>query len=304
MQNRTTAVLNVKESPLMRTNRTGTQSGFALVLALLALLLLTFLGLTLAVTTSTELQIATNYRWSEQARYVAEAGIEAGKVMLRETITWENLLPAPRLATWDGGTAPADHAYDPRPDVRDFENWECDGKGGGIGYGRVLDGSALGGGTAVPQQYISNFGGQTLTGAFTLWVRRPLHYLPDGTITDWGGTGNFGPLVGMPGDNTNLVLVAEGMAPFTGMGTSASQQTMMGRAKATYIIEVALSKTPPVLAGCDAPYSGQAGKGADGANNSKCERLGGNAMDVAARGSDSTNSTAGGGGGITETNSR
>lgn len=287
----------------MRTNRSmhGTQSGFALVLALLALLLLTFLGLTLAVTTSTELQIATNYRWSEQAKYVAEAGIEAGKIMLRETISWENLLPAPRLATWDGGTPPTSALPGARTDIRDYENWECDAKGGGVGYGRVLDGTALGGGTAVPQQYISSFGGQTLSGAFTLWVRRPLQYLPDGTMIDWGAAGNFGGLI-MPGDNTNLILVAEGMAPFTGgMGTSAAQQTMMGRAKATYIIEVALSQAPPTLSGCDAPYSGQQGKGADGANNSKCERLGGNAMDVAARGSDSSNL---GGGGIQETDAR
>ena len=43
------------------------ESGFALVLAILSLMLLTFLGLTLATTTSTELQIATNYRWSQQA---------------------------------------------------------------------------------------------------------------------------------------------------------------------------------------------------------------------------------------------
>ena len=295
MQSRNIAVLNVKESPLMRTNRSvqGTQSGFALVLALLALLLLTFLGLTLAVTTSTELQIATNYRWSEQARYVAEAGIEAGKVMLRETISWENLLPTPRLTTWSGATAPTGPYAAPRPNIRDFENWECDGKGGGLGYGRVLDGTALGGGTAVPQQYISQFGGQSLSGAFTLWVRRPLHYLPDGNIADWGGSGNFGPLVGMPGDNSNLILVSEGMAPFTAVGASAQQQAMIGRSKATYIIEVALSQTPPVLEGCDAPYSGQAGKGADGANNSKCERLGDNAMDVAARGSNSSGSLQG-----------
>jgi hypothetical protein len=291
MQSRTIAALNVKESPLMRTNRSthGTQSGFALVLALLALLLLTFLGLTLAVTTSTELQIATNYRWSEQARYVAEAGIEAGKIMLRETISWENLLPAPRLATWDGATSATGPYVAPRTGIRDYENWECDDKGGGMGYGRVLDGTNLGGGTAVPQQYVSQFGGQTLSGAFTLWVRRPLHYLPDGTMIDWGAPGNFGGLI-MPGDNTNLILVAEGMAPFTSMGTSAQQQTMMGRAKATYVIEVALSQAPPVLSGCDSPYSGQQGKGPSGANNSACERLGGNAMEVAARGSDNTGS--------------
>ena len=42
--------------------------GFALILAILAHAP-EFLGLTLATTTSTELQIATNYRWSQQARY-------------------------------------------------------------------------------------------------------------------------------------------------------------------------------------------------------------------------------------------
>ena len=53
--------------------KTG-EGGFALILAILALLLLTFLGLTLAATTSTELQIATNYRWSQQALYNARSG--------------------------------------------------------------------------------------------------------------------------------------------------------------------------------------------------------------------------------------
>ena len=43
------------------------ERGFALIVALLALVLLTFLGLTMTLTTSTELQISTNYRWSQQA---------------------------------------------------------------------------------------------------------------------------------------------------------------------------------------------------------------------------------------------
>ena len=65
-----------------QTDPRAREAGMALVLAIMALMLLTFLGLTLAATTSTELQIATNYRWSEQARYNAEAGVEAGKVIL------------------------------------------------------------------------------------------------------------------------------------------------------------------------------------------------------------------------------
>ena len=50
------------------------EGGFALILAILALMLLTFLGLTLATTTSTELRIATNYRWNTQALYNAGGG--------------------------------------------------------------------------------------------------------------------------------------------------------------------------------------------------------------------------------------
>ena len=57
-----------------RNQKPRSERGFALVLAILALMLLTFLGLTLAATTSTELKIASNYRWSQQARYNAEAG--------------------------------------------------------------------------------------------------------------------------------------------------------------------------------------------------------------------------------------
>ena len=67
-------------------------AGFALILAILALMLLTFLGLTLATMTSTELQIATNYRWSQQALYNAEAGLEYGKALLRN-MNWSLILP-------------------------------------------------------------------------------------------------------------------------------------------------------------------------------------------------------------------
>ena len=73
------------------------QAGFALILAILSLMLLTFLGLTLAATTSTELQIATNYRWSQQALYNAEAGLEAAKLLLAQIARvdgdFRNILP-------------------------------------------------------------------------------------------------------------------------------------------------------------------------------------------------------------------
>ena len=275
----------------MRTNRSvrGSESGFALVLALLALLLLTFLGLTLAVTTSTELQIATNYRWSEQARYVAEAGIEAGKIMLHDTLTWENLLPTPRSDPWVGDGSPAAVPLVPRPGVRDFEGGDCDDRGQGMGYGRVLNFGNGGPGTT-PQQYIGDLRQSEPVGVFTLWVRRPLHYLPSGQIIDWGGA--VGPPllpVSADADNNNLILVAEGSAPFVAApGGSAAQQQLMGRAKATYVIEVALSEDPPILGGCDNPLSGQQGQGPGGANFGGCEKMGEGSMDVAAQGSNSS----------------
>ena len=88
------------------------ERGFALVLAILSLMLLTFLGLTMATTTSTELQIATNYRWSQQALYNAEAGLEAARVVLSRTADvttqWTPILPAVRTspASWLPGAAP------------------------------------------------------------------------------------------------------------------------------------------------------------------------------------------------------
>ena len=90
----------MSETHVPRTHPRPREAGIALVLALMALMLLTFLGLTLAATTSTELQIATNYRWSEQARYNAEAGIEAGKVILRNIpsgTSWATILPTQRV---------------------------------------------------------------------------------------------------------------------------------------------------------------------------------------------------------------
>jgi len=88
---------------VVRTEGAG-ESGFALILALLALVLLTFLGLTLALTTSTELQIATNYRWSQQALYNAESGLEAGRALLRN-MNWALVLPAPRQPNLGGQPA-------------------------------------------------------------------------------------------------------------------------------------------------------------------------------------------------------
>jgi Tfp pilus assembly protein PilX len=244
-----------------------TEAGFALILAILALLLLTFLGLTMAVTTSTELQIAQNYRFSQQALYNAEAGVEIGKSVLRSA-NWTAVLPAQRAATWDGVTAPVSTGQPTAPFSRadawgnvsrNFENWACDARGNGYGYGVVLDdGSA-----SAPYQYITTFSGQSLNGAVTIWVRRLASARSDGTFEDFKDT-----------DDTSLVLVAEGVAPYTG-GTANSA---FGRNRqAVQVIEVALSRGEAAgQTGCG-NRSGQAGGSQFGAGFGGCGALQGGA---------------------------
>ena len=179
---------------LMRTREQGGERGMALILAILALMLLTFMGMTLATMTSTELQIATNYRWSQQALYNAEAGLEYGKAILRNA-NWSLILPAPREGGGVGCTNASNATFkcwrpltivNPTPPIepppyarpdphgnptRNFENSNCDKYGGGMGYGVVLDD---GGGNPAPYQNVTTAGAgiAALNGSFTLWVRR------------------------------------------------------------------------------------------------------------------------------------
>lgn len=259
------------------------ESGFALILALLALLLLTFLGLTLAVTTSTELQIATNYRWSEQARYAAEAGVEVAKVRLRDVADWSTILPPARTATWTGaGPAPAPPA--PRViggvTLRDFENAACDAKGNGMGYGWVLASSSE------PQQYVSNFNTLQMSGAFTVWVRRPLWIQTTGNFSDWGQEIVGPPLY--PASNDTVILTVEGVAPFVDAAAyqaTGAQSAMISRAKAVYTIELPFSLARPVTLGtCNETRGGQSGHGTYNDGHSGCD-LGDRAMDAARAGS-------------------
>ena len=243
------------------------ESGFALILAILALMLLTFLGLTLVTTTSTELQIATNYRWSQQALYNAEAGVEAAKALLRGA-NWVATLPAPRVGTWTGNealprpvtaVAPQARTDEWGNPSRNFENAECDARGNGLGYGVVLDS----GGPEGPHQYRSTLLGNNLMGATTLWVRRPTWHNMDGTLKDLSDTED-------PDANDLLILTAEGIAPYTGgaatMGAAASN-------RAVQVVEVVLRRaTTTATAPCGA-RSGQAGGGSEGAGFSGCDPI-------------------------------
>jgi hypothetical protein len=207
------------------------QAGFALIMALLALMLLTFLGLTLATSTSTELQISNNYRWSLQAFYNAEAGLEAAKALLSQIGDASMVLPDPRAGwipnyTTPGPANPPNPRY-ARPDAfgagtRNFENSGCDVRGAGAGYGAVFDDGTTN------LQNVSTLFGQNLRGAFTVWIRRPIIVDP--------ATGNFM-------DNPNnevLVLVSEGTAPYTGAATNFAQER-----RARRILEEEVTITPP-----------------------------------------------------------
>lgn len=237
----------------------GREAGFALILAILALMLLTFLGLTLATTTSTELQIAANYKFSEVALYNAESGIEVGKAILRNIPDWNTILPPARAGTWDGVTAPGSAgggvaAPFTRTDAsgnpsRNFESWQCDTYANGMGYGVVLDD----GGANAPYQYKASHAGLAISGAFTLWVRRASYpVISTGLIVDYTQ------------DNDNLVLVSEGVAPF-GLG--------MTQNRAVRVLEVALNKATPLTAAPCGTRGGQAGGGPEGANFSSCDPI-------------------------------
>src|SRR5260221_2094848 len=148
-----------RQSDVTSSGRPG-ESGFALMLAIVALMRLTFLGLTLAATTSTELQIATNYRWSQQALYNAEAGLEASKIVLSRvantTTYWDAVvgvarspLAAPPTPAWTGtGPLPAGQIG------RDYLHAACPGDHGGAGSGHLLAEHAAHG---KPYADLSNF---------------------------------------------------------------------------------------------------------------------------------------------------
>lgn len=204
----------------------GAQSGFALIVAILALLLLTFLGLTLATTTSTELQIAANYRWGQQAFYNAEAGLEIARKLLREQTVWQIFLPQPRDPA-SMGAAPVWTATG-----RDFENQECDvaavvgtAGAGYQGYGVILN---LVGYTRL--ENVSTFLGQTINGSFTVWVRRP-------TTVDQ----TTGQIADSTADD-NLIVTVEGTAPFVG---AAANTNYAIRTRAVRILETEVQKIDP-----------------------------------------------------------
>jgi PilX N-terminal len=243
---------------------TSPEAGFALILAILSLMLLTFLGLTLATTTSTELQIATNYRWSKQALYNAQAGLEAAKLLLSNVArtggNWGLIVPAARTAPW---SAPINNQTPGAPVAtpsaiagRDYERNDCTpGDRGGVGYGVVLRAVDPQTSNSIRWENVSNFMGQGLNGAFTLWVRREVVAATNGTFTD--------DATAAP---TALVITSEGVAPFVGASTAFSRAN-----QASQVIELTLALVT-VDKKCRQPV-GQEGAGPSGENFDTCSKL-------------------------------
>jgi hypothetical protein len=232
-------------------------------------MLLTFLGLTLAATTSTELQIATNYRWSQQALYNAEAGLEAAKVILAQvsaaSVDWSVVQPTARTVPWNYGAAtpPVDPA---RAGLRDYERsaysapaspCPSGGDRGGIGYGRILTGPPFPGGPTY--QDVSNFMGSALNGAFTLWVRRDLLVSPTGQFSD-----NTDPAA--------IVVTSEGVAPYTGTQADAQVAAFTRANQARRILEVRYALLVNQGNRCQS-LSGQEGLAPSGENFDPCSPL-------------------------------
>jgi hypothetical protein len=240
------------------------ESGFALILALLALALLTTMGLALANSSSVELQIATNQRWSESARFNAEAGLEYAKKLLVAAPDWSVLLPPARVASPWGPTAWTGTSPNPTAPftnaTRNFESFRCDQRGYGMGYGVVYDDGTSGG----LLEYKSDIGGAALNGAYTIWIRRPVMWS--------GGSGTGTTLQDYPSDDVVMVL-AEGVAPYTGAGQNTGAVGVANRS--VFMIEALLTrKGAPVLdqSQCNT-RQGQAGGSSSGGNTAGCVAL-------------------------------
>ena len=234
-----------------RTTAAG-ESGFALIVALLALLLLTFLGLTLATTTSTEMQIAANYRWAQQAFYMAEGGLEVAKRQLRAQTTWSMFLPPARtVATLGPNPLSALPAPWASGATRDFENNQCDAVAT-EGYGVVLNLAGF-----PPWENVNTLLGQQLDGAFTIWVRRPLVPAQDGSgvMEDYN-------------QDDQLVITSEGTAPYRGAAAGANVAIQR---RAVRVLEIQVSKIDP--GDCESSRGGQAGAGALGSNFDPCQAV-------------------------------
>jgi hypothetical protein len=216
----------------------GESEGSAFVISILVLFVLSVLGLALMLTTTTEKDIAINYRWGEQAFFNADAALEYGKNVLASyallSSDFSAILPPARAdgtvpnnaAAW-GMAHPDGGACSPAsPGCRDYQYFidQCPqgvpGPCTRVYIGRVLrrqDGTQAMWDFRMPAGTpgdLDNDGAIDIDGTYTLWVRRPMV-----------GTRDYGSL---PNENDRVILTAEGTAPGS-QGAGAGKPTSLRR---------------------------------------------------------------------------
>ena len=222
--------------------------GSAFVISILILFVLTVLGMALMLTTTTEADIAVNYRWGEQAFFNADAALEYGKNVLGAHLLnnddFERLLPPARTnvtvpnsgAPWDATSFDPDACDPTSPGCRDYQYYvdRCQPGGAGpcvrIYIGRVLtrpDGSLAQNDFRQPGASVSGDlngdGTADLEGSITIWARRPIV-----------GNHDYGaptPL-DMAERHDRVILTAEGTAPGA-MGAGAARPVSLRRLEVT-----------------------------------------------------------------------
>ena len=89
--------------------RLADEQGVALIIALLAMLLLTALGMALSVTTTTERMISSNYRDGVETMYAADAAVER---VMQDVLTvpdWNRILDGTATSSFVDGAARRPH---------------------------------------------------------------------------------------------------------------------------------------------------------------------------------------------------
>jgi len=184
------------------TTRKRSQAGSAFVISILVLFVLTALGLALMLTTTTEADISTNYRWGEMAFFNADAGLEYAKNVLAGYVVadtdFRNALPPPR--------GPAAMNTSPEPAIGRSYQYSIMQGPVTMYIGRVLRDPATGRdlvydfrGPAGVMGDLNGDGAQDIQGTVTVWVRRPIV----GT-EDYGFSNN---------KHDRVIITAEGTAP-------------------------------------------------------------------------------------------
>ncbi|MCX6551357.1 MAG: pilus assembly PilX N-terminal domain-containing protein [Acidobacteria bacterium] len=95
-------MINPTEHP--RGRRLRSESGSALVVALMAMMLMTALGLSLVLTTSSETILSSNYRTSQEAMYAADAALERATLEFPDVTDLDSLLSGAQRSTFTDGS--------------------------------------------------------------------------------------------------------------------------------------------------------------------------------------------------------